>query len=72
MTSTDRPEGNDEVEGGEDETVIDEDDFADPLNQTVDELDEVKKVSMRRTRTTHTEGGKDRQMNCAHTENLIS
>ena len=30
---SDRPEGGDEAEGGEDETVIDEDDFFDGLNE---------------------------------------
>jgi hypothetical protein len=45
MNDFDRPEGGDEAEGGEDETVIDEDDFNDPLEQTVDELDEVKTSS---------------------------
>ena len=33
--SNDRPEGNDGAEGDEDETVIDEDDFIDHLDQTV-------------------------------------
>jgi hypothetical protein len=47
MNDFNRPEGNDEAEGGEDETVIDEDDFIGPLDQTVDELDEVKTCSFR-------------------------
>ena len=36
--SNDRREGNDEAEGGEDEMVIDEDDFFDQLDQTADEV----------------------------------
>jgi hypothetical protein len=42
-----RPEGNDEAEGGEDETVIDEDDFLDHLDETVDGLNETKASSFR-------------------------
>jgi hypothetical protein len=48
MNDFDRPEGGDEAGGGEDETVIDEDDFIDPHDQTVDELDEVKTSSFRK------------------------
>ncbi|CAB4023218.1 Hypothetical predicted protein [Paramuricea clavata] len=43
----DRPEGGDEAEGGEDETIIDEDDFIDHLNQTADKLDEAKTSTFR-------------------------
>ena len=44
----DRPEGGDEAEGGEDETVIDdEDDFSVYLNHTVDGLNEAKTSSFR-------------------------
>jgi hypothetical protein len=44
----DQPEGGNEAEGGEDETVIDdEDDFSDYLNHTVDGLNEAKTSSSR-------------------------
>jgi hypothetical protein len=43
----DRPEGNDEAEEGEDETVIVEDDFLDHLDQTVDGLNEAKASGFR-------------------------
>ena len=43
----DRPEGNDEAKGGEDETGIDEDDFLDQLDQTAEELNEAKTSSFR-------------------------
>ena len=47
MNDFNRPEGNDEAEGVENKTVIDEDDLIDPLDQTVNELDEVKTSSFR-------------------------
>ena len=63
MHDINRPEGGEEDEGGEDETVIDEDDFIDPLDQTVDELDEVRTSSFRKENEREKYGRRKEQIN---------